>query len=179
MRSQVRSQVPNGLSALRFALAAAWVGLSLHGHQGRGAYAALAIAAAVSDFIDGRVARRLSVASARGRWLDGVADVTFVLAALSCESAAGAIPIYIPILIALSFSQYVIDSLIIARGRLGPIKSRLGHWGGIINYALVIALAIAPPPAQVGAIVGEAAPVIAVFYLCAMSERTVLLYRSR
>ncbi len=102
----------------------------------------------------------------------------FVLAALSCEAAAGAIPFYIPILIALSFSQYAIDSIVIGQRATGPIKSRLGHWGGIINYALVITLAIAPPPAFPGAIVRDLAPLLALFYIAAISERAWLFYRA-
>jgi phosphatidylglycerophosphate synthase len=174
----VTAQIPNILSALRFVLGAAWIGLFVRGHEGRLAFALVAIAAAGSDFVDGRIARRLNVASGRGRWLDGIADVTFVLAALICEAADGAIPYYIPILIALSFSQYAIDSTLIAERTSGPIKSRLGHWGGIINYALAITLAIAPPPALPGTIVRELAPLIALFYVAAMSERAWLLYRT-
>ena len=173
------AQMPNGLSALRFALAAIWIELAAHGHQGRLAFAIVAIVAAGSDFIDGRIARRLGVASGSGRWLDAIADVTFVLAAILCEAAAGAIPFYIPILIALSFGQYAIDSVVIGRRAAGPVRSRLGHWGGIINYALVIALAISPPPALVGAIVRGLAPLVALFYVVAVSERAWLLYRSR
>ena len=173
------AQIPNGLSALRFALAAIWIELAAHGHDGRLALAIVAIVAAGSDFIDGRIARRLGVVSGSGRWLDGIADVTFVLAALFCEAAAGSIPFYIPILIALSFSQYAIDSVLIGQPATGPTKSRLGHWGGIINYALVITLAIAPPPAIPGVIVRDFAPLIALFYAAAISERALLLYRSR
>jgi phosphatidylglycerophosphate synthase len=175
----ILAQIPNILSALRFALAGVWVELAMRGHQGRAAFAIVAIAAAGSDFIDGRVARRLGVASGSGRWLDGIADVTFVLAALGCEAAAGSIPFYIPILIALSFGQYAIDSAFIGMRNAGPMKSRLGHWGGIINYALAITLAIAPPPEIPGAIVRGVAPVIALFYVAAISERAWLFYRSR
>jgi phosphatidylglycerophosphate synthase len=175
----VIAQIPNALSAIRFALAAIWVGLALNQHQGRLAFAIVSIAAAGSDFVDGRIARRLGVASGSGRWLDGIADVTFVLVALVCEAAQGAIPYYIPILIALSFSQYAIDSALIAERAPGPIKSRIGHWGGIINYALAITLAIAPPPALPGATVRELAPLIGLFYVAAMGERAWLLYRSR
>jgi phosphatidylglycerophosphate synthase len=170
------SQIPNGLSALRFALAAIWIELAAHGHDGRLAFAIVALAAACSDFVDGRIARRLGVASGSGRWLDGIADVSFVLAALFCEAAAGAIPYYIPILIAVSFSQYAIDSVLIGQPASGPRKSRLGHWGGIVNYALVITLAIAPPPALPGAIAHTLAPLIALFYLAAISERAWLFY---
>jgi len=173
------AQIPNGLSAIRFALAAIWIVLAAHGNQERLAFAIVAIVAAGSDFIDGRVARRLGVASGSGRWLDGIADVTFVLAALFCEAAAGAIPFYIPILIALSFSQYAIDSLLIGQPATGPVKSRLGHWGGIVNYAIVITLAIAPPPAIPGALVRGLAPLIALFYVAAISERAWLFYHGR
>jgi phosphatidylglycerophosphate synthase len=177
--SSMYAQIPNELSALRFVLAAVWINLAVHGHEGRLAFATVAIAAAGSDFIDGRIARRLGVASGSGRWLDGLADVSFVLAALFCEAAAGAIPLYVPILIALSFSQYAIDSVVMGTRASGPIRSRLGHWGGIINYAFVITLAIAPPPALPGAIVRELAPLIALCYVAAISERAWLYYFSR
>ena len=177
--SSMYAQIPNELSALRFVLAAVWINLAVYGHEGRLAFAIVAIAAAGSDFIDGRIARRLGVAIGSGRWLDGLADVTFVLAALFCAAAAGAIPFYIPILIALSFSQYAIDSIVIGARASGPIRSRLGHWGGIINYALVITLAIAPPPAFPGAMVHDLAPLIALFYVATISERAWLYYFTR
>jgi phosphatidylglycerophosphate synthase len=175
----MRAQIPNALSSLRFALAAIWVDLATHGYQGRAAFAAIAILGASSDFIDGRIARRLGTASGSGRWLDAIADVTFVLAAILCAARAGEIPFYVPILIAISFSQYVIDSVVLGQPAAGPIKSRLGHWGGIVNYALVIVLAFAPPPATVGALVRDLAPAIALFYVAAISERAWLFYRSR
>ena len=175
----MRAQIPNALSSLRFALAAIWVELAAHGHQGRSAFATIAILGAGSDFIDGRIARRLGAASGSGRWLDAIADVTFVLAAILCAAWAGEIPFYVPILIAISFSQYVIDSVVLGEPAAGPIKSRLGHWGGIVNYALVIVLAFAPPPAIIGSLVRELAPLIALFYVAAISERAWLFYRSR
>lgn len=178
-RLALLAQIPNGLSALRFALAVVWIELATRGYQGRLEFSLVALAAAGSDFIDGKIARRLNVASGRGRWLDGIADVTFVLAALVCEAAAGAIPYYIPILIAVSFSQYAIDSAVVGARAPGPIKSRLGHWGGIINYALAITLAIAPPPALPGVVVRDLAPLIGLFYVAAICERAWLLYRAR
>jgi cardiolipin synthase len=175
----MRAQIPNALSSLRFALAAIWVELAMRGYHGRTAFAVIAILGAASDFIDGRIARRLGTASGSGRWLDAIADVTFVLAAILCAAWAGEIPFYVPILIAISFSQYIIDSVVLGQPAAGPIKSRLGHWGGIVNYALVIVLAFAPPPATIGAMVRELAPLIALFYLAAIAERAWLFYRSR
>jgi cardiolipin synthase (CMP-forming) len=184
----LRRQIPNALSALRFALAAGWIEMAARNHQGRIAFIAIALVAAASDFIDGRVARRLGATTSSGRWMDGIADVSFVLAAIFSSAAAGAIPYYIPILIAISFSQYAIDSILISRpAAAAPIKSRLGHWGGIINYALVIALAVAPGSSDsatsasavfVDELIRVSAPLLALFYIAAIIERA-LTYRHR
>jgi phosphatidylglycerophosphate synthase len=173
------SQIPNVLSAARFVLAAIWIAIAIGSYGSPVVFLAIAIVAATTDFVDGRIARRLGVASGSGRWLDAIADVTFVLAALVCEAWAGAIPFYIPILIAISFSQYAFDSILIAKSTSGPIKSRLGHWGGIINYGLVIALAASRPHGKIATILKAAAPAIASFYLAAIAERASLLYRRR
>ena len=133
----------------------------------------VALAGAISDFFDGRVARQMDSADGFGQWLDSLADIVFILTALACEAHAGAIPVYIPTLIAVSFTQYVIDSLMIC-GSSTPVKSRLGHWGGVINFALVIILAFAPPPRW--PLLSAGAPLLAIFYLAAIIERT-LSYR--
>ncbi len=161
--------LPNLLSDARFAMAAAWVFIHLTAPHQRWQLAALAILAIGSDIADGWLARRLGVASRTGRWLDPAADITFILAALSCAAAAGAIPIYIPILVALSFTQYALDSIFWYRGS-APIRSRLGHFGGMLNYALVLAIALEPFVPIAHAILAIA-PALAMFYICAMIER--------
>jgi cardiolipin synthase (CMP-forming) len=172
------AQAANALTLSRLAMAVAWIWLYGAHDPGGGAPAvAIAIAASITDFIDGRIARRMGAASAAGRWLDSAADVVFVLSALGCFAAAGAIPAYIPILIAISFSQYAIDSMLIAPGS-GPIRSRLGHWGGVVNYALALALAVTAPGARVRALLRGAIPLVAGFYLAAIVERA-LGYRAR
>ena len=100
--------------------------------------------------------------------LGSIADIVFILTALTREAWAGAIPFYIPMLIALSFSQYAIDSMLLSGA---PIKSRLGHFGGIINYALVIILGLAPPPALPGIALRALCPLLALFYFAAIGER--------
>ena len=102
-----------------------------------------------------------------------------MLAALFCEAAAGAIPFYIPILIALSFSQYAIDSVVIAPPAVGPMKSRLGPLGRYHqlragDHARNRAAARIPRRNR-----APLAPLIAIFYIAAISERAWLLYRSR
>jgi len=171
--------VPNALSASRFVLAALWIALVANDVAARAPYIVLVLAAWATDYLDGQLARRFNVASGVGRWLDAVADVTFVLAAIVSGAALGAVPYYIPILIAVSFSQYAVDSILIARAGGGPIRSRLGHIGGMINYAIVIVLAVMPPPALPGRILKELCPLIAIFYVAAIAERVWLLYRSR
>jgi len=164
----MRTQAANLLSASRLVLALAWLLAFQSGYTGAAVLGSIAIAGAISDLLDGRVARRMGIAGGVGRWLDSVADIIFVLTALTCEAFAGAIPFYIPMLIAISFSQYAIDSMLLSGA---PIKSRLGHFGGIINFAMVIILSLAPPPAMSGIMLRELCPLLAGFYIAAISER--------
>jgi phosphatidylglycerophosphate synthase len=162
----------NLLSVSRFFLAVLWFGVYASGHRWPALLGPIALAGAASDFIDGRLARRTGSSGQFGRWLDAIADIVFVLTALSCEARAGAIPAYIPVLIALSFAQYALDSVVIL-GAATPVASRLGHWGGVINFLLVIALAWAPPPRWPGRVVRRAAPLIGILYLAAIAERAL------
>jgi phosphatidylglycerophosphate synthase len=172
----MRAQAANLLSASRLLLAMAWLLAFEAGYTSVAVLGSIAIAGAISDLLDGRIARRMGIVGGVGRWLDSIADIVFVLTALTCEAWADAIPFYIPILIALSFSQYAIDSMLLDGA---PIKSRLGHFGGIINFALVIVLGLAPPPAFPGVILRELCPLLAIFYLAALGERVVGYFTRR
>jgi phosphatidylglycerophosphate synthase len=169
--SIIRAQSANALSASRLALAALWLVAFAGGRREPAILGAIAVLGAGSDLLDGRLARRLSIASGIGRWVDSVADIVFVMTALVSEAWVGALPAYIPALIALSFSQYAIDSVVLGRGGGSPVRSRLGHWGGVINYALVMVLAIAPAPRWPGRIAIALCPLLAIFYLAAIGER--------
>jgi len=173
---RVLTQSANLVSASRFVLACIWVVVFFGDRPHPQILSAIALGAAASDFLDGRIARWTHSAGRFGRWLDSAADIVFVLTALLCETYAGVIPVYLPVLVAASFTQYAADSLLI-RGSVVPVKSRLGHWGGIFNYIIVIVVAWAPPPQSPGTMLCELAPLIALFYLAAMFER-VLSYRS-
>jgi phosphatidylglycerophosphate synthase len=162
----------NLLSASRFVLGAIWLIAFVHGDRRPEVLGPIAISAAFSDFVDGPVARQMRSANGFGRWLDSLADVTFVLAALICEARAGAIPGYLPALIAVSFAQYAIDSILIS-GSHAPLKSRLEHWGGVVNFGLVLLLALGPYPRWPAMLVRAASPLLAIFYLAAMFERVL------
>jgi phosphatidylglycerophosphate synthase len=168
----------NLLSASRFLLAVLWFAVYAAGNRRPGLLGPIAIAGAASDFADGRLARLAGSPDQFGRWLDAIADIVFVLTALSCEARAGSIPAYIPVLIAISFAQYALDSVVIF-GAATPVASRLGHWGGVINFALVITLACAPPPYLPGRIVRRVAPLIGIIYLAAIIERALNYRRPR
>ncbi len=179
MAFQSARRAANLLSASRFVLGAMWLVAFVHGDRRPEVLGPIALAAALSDFVDGRVARLMRSADQFGRWLDSVADVAFVLAALACEAQAGAIPAYIPVLIVVSFAQYAIDSIVIS-GSSTPVRSRLGHWGGVVNFALVLLLAFASGARWPGIVVREASPLIAIFYIAAIFERMlgyITIYR--
>lgn len=158
-------------------MAAVWIVLARIAPYAFLAFATLAVLAAVTDFVDGRMARRLGVAHDAGGWLDSIADVTFILAALGSYALARELPWSIPGLIALSFGQYAFDSVWLHRAD-APVRSRLGHWGGIINYTLVLAMAVTRPQSIARSYVLEAVPIIELFYLAAIIERA-LAYRRR
>jgi phosphatidylglycerophosphate synthase len=167
----LRAQTANLLSLSRFLFAAAWIEVFFGAHQRPEILGAIALSAAVSDFLDGRIARWTNSVAGFGRWLDSCADIAFVLGALSCEAYTGVIPYYVPALIAASFAQYALDS-VLTGGSAGLIRSRLGHWGGILNYIMVIMLPVTPARLS-RTIVCRAAPLIALFYLAAMFERAL------
>jgi phosphatidylglycerophosphate synthase len=175
---KILRQSANLVSASRFILACLWVPIFFSVHGRPQTLFAIALAAAASDFLDGRIARRIHSDGQFGRWLDSAADIVFILVALSCEAYVGAIPIYLPCLVAASFAQYVIDSVLI-RGSAVPVKSRLGHWAGIFNYVIVIVLAWAPLSRLPGTVVRTFAPIIGVFYVAAMCERALFYASAR
>lgn len=138
MPASLTRHAANAVTALRIALTPVFLYavLRAEGHGSGWPAAALFTAVAVSDFADGRVARRFGTATAGGRVLDHAADIVFVLASLALYVALGAAPWWVPASIAAAFSAYVVDSL--RRGpRRSPIGSRIGHLGGVCNYALI------------------------------------------
>jgi phosphatidylglycerophosphate synthase len=169
-RGTIGTHAANALSASRFVLAALWLAAFVDGYTRPEVLGPIALAAALSDIADGPLARQMCCADRLGRWLDNIADIVFVLTALLCEARAGAIPTYIPILIAASFAQYAIDSIFLS-GDSVPVRSRIGHWGGIINYGLVLLLAFASGSQWSAVPVGDLSPLLAAAYFAAIIER--------
>jgi CDP-diacylglycerol--glycerol-3-phosphate 3-phosphatidyltransferase len=129
----------NLVTLLRIALTPLFVIAVWRAAHGASGWPAAAVFAAIalSDFVDGRIARRLGVASGLGRVLDHGADIGFLLAALGTYVGLGVAPWWVPASIAIAFAVYVIDSLRRSPARPQLVGSRLGHLGGIANYVVV------------------------------------------
>lgn len=102
----------------------------------------LMVVAIASDYVDGRVARRTGSASPRGMLFDHTTDCLFVTAGLSGASVANLVPVILPVLIPIAFTQYVLDSYFLHRQRQLRM-SYLGRWNGILYFAPLVMIAIA------------------------------------
>ncbi len=97
--------------------------------------AALFVLAVATDFADGPVARRYGEASGLGGTLDHAVDAGFVTAGTAALAWSGALPVWLPLLIAVAFLHYAFDPL---RGEAGPLRpSALGRWNGIAYFVIV------------------------------------------
>jgi phosphatidylglycerophosphate synthase len=123
----------NALTGLRLLAAPALATAICAGHAG----AALAIyaLAVASDFADGWVARRYDEASPLGGFMDHAVDAVFVSTGCAALALRGVLPAPLPVLIALAFTQYAVDSRV---GAQRPLRaSSLGRWNGIAYYVVV------------------------------------------
>jgi phosphatidylglycerophosphate synthase len=129
----------NATTALRIALTPVFLCSVVRAQAGGSGWPAAGLFAlvAVSDFVDGRIARRLGAESRGGRVLDHAADIAFILAALGLYVRLTVVPWWVPASIAVAFATYVIDSLRRSGARPSLIGSRIGHLGGVCNYALI------------------------------------------
>ncbi len=97
--------------------------------------AALFVLAVATDFADGPVARRYGEASRFGGRLDHAVDASFVTAGTAALAWTGALPAWLPLLIAVAFLHYALDPL---RGEACALRpSALGRWNGIAYYGIV------------------------------------------
>lgn len=99
------------------------------------------LAAIASDYFDGKLARRFNTASSKGMLFDHATDFLFVTAGLTGAALAGLTPLWLPILIAFAFSQYVIDSYWLYRQKELRM-SFLGRWNGVFYFAPLVLIAL-------------------------------------
>ncbi len=123
----------NLLTASRAALIApfAWLVLSA---QWPAAAAVFAVAA-LSDFYDGRLARRLNQTSPLGGLLDHGTDALFVTTGCWSFATLGVINPYLHWLIPLAFTQYMLDSRALRGQSLRT--SAIGRSNGVAYFVVV------------------------------------------
>ena len=100
----------------------------------------LIIIAIATDYFDGKVARALKTASARGMLFDHGTDFIFVTVALFALSTIGLSSILLPLLIIVAFSQYVFDSYYLSKQKQLRM-SFLGRWNGIFYFVPTVLVA--------------------------------------
>lgn len=124
----------NLLTTLRLLLIAPVVyGLASPGSMPAYWLAFLFLLAIASDFLDGKVARAMNTASARGMLFDHGTDFLFVTATMAALAFTGALSPLLPILVTIAFSQYVLDSYFWFKQKQLKM-SFLGRWNGVFYF---------------------------------------------
>ena len=88
-----------------------------------------------TDLVDGRLARARGESSRFGGMLDHASDASFVVAGLGALAASGRLTRVLPVVVAVAFVQYVLDSRWLAGQPLRA--SRLGRWNGVAYFVPV------------------------------------------
>lgn len=102
----------------------------------------IVLAAIATDYFDGIVARRLGTASARGMLLDHGSDFLFVTSGLFAAASLDLVPLLLPVLIVIAFSQYVLDSYYLFRQKQLRMNF-LGRWNGVFYFVPLLLIALA------------------------------------
>jgi cardiolipin synthase len=121
---------------------------------------ALFVAASVTDFLDGWLARALNQTSAFGRFLDPIADKLLVAAALIMLLAVDRVGVYSAIAIVLILSRELMIAGLrefLAGGVIAVPVSWLAKWKTAVQMVAIAVLIAAPalPPPWRGALIGE------------------------
>ena len=124
----------NTLTAIRLLLALPFGIAMAAGTERSAVFAALMfVTAIVTDLLDGRIARRTGSAGSVGGMFDHGTDFLFVMSGLVGGVTRGAFPWLLPIVIAVAFGQYVVDSYWL-HGQRQLRKSQLGRYNGILYF---------------------------------------------
>ncbi len=147
----------NMITALRFPLAA------LFPFVGGGARIAVVVAAAISDLVDGRLARRMGAVTRLGEVLDPIADKTFMLVALVTLAAEGWMPWWtLPVLLTRDLGVAAGALVLAARKQLVRMPARrAGKLVTFMQFAGVGAMIVWPESVRWIALPIAAAGVVA------------------
>src|SRR5438445_8025682 len=125
----------NALTAVRLLLVAPFSYFMTRGDAHSALLALIAwVAALVTDFLDGPIARRRDTVSALSGAFDHTSDFLFVVSGIFAGASRGAFPWILPICITAAFAQYAIDSYWIHR-QIKLRGSKLGRYNGMLYFA--------------------------------------------
>lgn len=138
----------NGLSLLRVLLVAPVVALLLSGEGGWAA--ALIVLAALTDWLDGLLARRRNEVTRLGRILDPLADKIGIGAVAAVLTLGGALPLWFTAAVVLRDLAIVGAAYALSgRGRAVPQSNPVGKWTAAV-LALVVFIAVLDPADSAG-----------------------------
>lgn len=133
--------IAHGLTALRLLLIApTTLGFALPGLLAPPVLLGCIVLAIVTDYLDGKAARWTGTESPAGQTFDHVTDFLFVTTGLAGAAWAGMVTPWLPLLIAVAFFQYVLDSRFLYREK-SLRMSFIGRWNGILYFVPLLVLA--------------------------------------
>ncbi|MEY8516146.1 CDP-diacylglycerol--glycerol-3-phosphate 3-phosphatidyltransferase [Lachnospiraceae bacterium 29-84] len=121
--------LPNKLTVLRVILVVPFVVCMLApglGESGMYAAVALFVVASLTDFLDGKIARKYGLVTNFGKFMDPLADKLLVAAALICLTANGRLAAWISILII--SREFIISGFRLVASDNGVVIAA-GYWG--------------------------------------------------
>jgi len=138
---------------------------------------ALMSVAIATDFFDGIVARRTNTLTPRGQLFDHVTDFLFVTCGLAGAAIAGQVTAALPLLIAVAFSQYVLDSYFLHREKRLRM-SFLGRWNGMLYFVPLVLIAVSRLGFMGSAAQGFSSLIVLLSYLLLLSTIASIIDRA-
>jgi len=157
--------IPNILSLLRLLLIPVFLVLLVFGHFG---WALLLIAvSAITDFVDGYVARHFNQVSRLGQLLDPAVDRLFILSTLLGLAFVDVLPWWLVAVIIARDVLLLILGVVLANHRFGPLPvhhlGKMGTFAILFAMPVLLAAAAFPDVAAVALPLGWAAAIWGVF----------------
>jgi cardiolipin synthase len=157
--------IPNILSLFRLLLIPVFFVLLLTGHLG---WALLLIAvSAITDFVDGYVARHFNQVTRLGQLLDPAADRLFILTTLVGLGLVGVLPWWFIAVIVARDVLLLVLGVVLANHRFGPLPvhhlGKMGTFAILFTMPVLLLAAAFPQTAWLALPVGWAAGIWGVF----------------
>lgn len=144
-------QLPNALTTVRLAAVPLFAALLLSANGAPAPLAAAVFAfAALTDFLDGELSRRLQAQSRYGRVLDPIADRLLIDVAAILLWHEGRVPLAL-VLILLVRDVLLLGSLVVGPGRGYGVRVNVVGKAGTLVMMMGLLLAIVTPPGSVPA----------------------------